>query len=115
MAKFSDLSWKKHISGMQKDHSGQGHSHSLQSKKFQSSQQTWEPNLFYLYQNDTYCIMPGGNVYIMQPLQVPSIGYSLVGTDVTKQTIMERSQSITENEALNVMFYNKGNFEEFDK
>lgn len=89
---------------MHKEQSGQSQSFKL-GNKYKKSAPVYEPNLYYLYEDKTYCVMPGGHAYMMQPLQVPSIGYRLVESDIAMQTIVERSVSITEYQALNVMFY----------
>ena len=60
---------------------------------------------YFVYRDEVYCVTPDGELFMMVPVEVPSIGYELVSTDVTKKVVMASSPGFPEHEALEKLFH----------
>ncbi|MCR5814410.1 MAG: hypothetical protein K6G15_07955 [Desulfovibrio sp.] len=64
----------------------------------------YEGTVYYvLFQNEPYCIFEGA-VYSMLPVQEPSLGYKLISASIDRSTILARSDGITEDQAMEMLF-----------
>ena len=64
----------------------------------------YEGTVYYvLFQDEPYCIFEGA-VYSMLPVAEPSLGYKLISASIDRKTILARSNGITENQAISVLF-----------
>ena len=68
------------------------------------NEQKWDPNNYYSYRDEVYCLMPDGQLYMVIPVEIPSIGYQLVSTEVAKKTVLANSKGFSEYQALNLIF-----------
>ncbi|MBQ7456993.1 MAG: hypothetical protein IJS54_05275 [Desulfovibrio sp.] len=60
-------------------------------------------SVFLLFQDEPYCIFEG-SLYQMLPVEEPSMGYKLVDTSYDRKTILARAVTISEIQALDIMF-----------
>ena len=88
MAKADDKSAWKNIS--HKDRAGSGKSLAFNEENFDT--------------NNIYCILPDGQMFMMVPFEIPTIGYDLVTTEVTKKSVVSNSEGFPEHEALDKLF-----------
>lgn len=64
----------------------------------------FEGTVYYvLFRNEPYCIFEG-LVYSMLPVVEPSLGYKLISAAIDRSTILARSDGITEDQAIAVLF-----------
>ncbi|MBO4369302.1 MAG: hypothetical protein J5803_04305 [Desulfovibrio sp.] len=57
---------------------------------------------YHLFRNEPYCILEDA-VYMMLPVDEPSLGYKLIDASLDKKTLFEAAIHITENQALNTL------------
>ncbi len=58
---------------------------------------------YLLYDKHPICLM-NGILYSMLPIEAPSIGYSLIVSDMDKEIVLLRPKYITENQAIHMLF-----------
>ncbi|MBQ9519599.1 MAG: hypothetical protein IJR59_06880, partial [Firmicutes bacterium] len=80
-----------------KDRAGSG-------KSLAFNEENFDTNNFFSYRNNIYCILPDGQMFMMVPFEIPTIGYDLVTTEVTKKSVVSNSEGFPEHEALDKLF-----------